>query len=102
MKRDKLISYIKSKFSGIERKYTGEPYYNHLENVAKMVDDVGVLLFEIALCHDLLEDTDTSDAEFLNLLLVIGYNETESSVIYNGVINLTDVFTHEKYPNINR
>lgn len=102
MKREKLIEYIQDKFSDIKRKYTEEPYYVHLINVADMVKDKGYLHFEIGLCHDLLEDTDTTEAEFLYTLMDFGYNEHGSSFIFNRVVELTDVFTHESYPKLNR
>ena len=41
-----------------KRKYTGEPYFNHLENVAKIVERWGYPeLMPVAYLHDIVEDT---------------------------------------------
>lgn len=63
-----LIRYVGLKHQLQVRKYTHEPYFNHLISVAEMVDDIGDLFYEIGLCHDLLEDTDTSYSNFLKKL----------------------------------
>lgn len=44
-----------------KRKYTGEPYFNHLHNVANKVKEWGYPeLQPIAYLHDTVEDTDTT------------------------------------------
>jgi (p)ppGpp synthase/HD superfamily hydrolase len=101
-KRKELEKYISLKHELQVRKYTNEPYFNHLVNVANMVDEYGDFLYEVGLCHDLLEDTDTSYSQFLTMLLNIGYSAKESSFIFNKVVELTDIYTHEDYPNLNR
>lgn len=86
-----------------KRKYTGEPYHNHLIAVAEMAEEYGLEYgFEIGLCHDLLEDTDVTANRLDNRLQYFGYDEKESFFIVSSVIELTDVFTHEEYPNLNR
>lgn len=57
---------------------------------------------EIALCHDLIEDTECSLADLSGKLLSIGYDIEEDEVILAGVDDLTDKYTTEKYPSLNR
>ena len=83
-----------------KRKYTGEPYYNHTEAVAKTVAEYGGTeeMQIIALGHDTIEDVfpfntfyspERIEREFgLNVRL--------------GVVALTNVFTRESYPTWNR
>lgn len=53
-----------------KRKGSGEPYFVHPKGVAKIVMDNGGNIDQInaALCHDLLEDTQTSDLEIKTLI----------------------------------
>jgi (p)ppGpp synthase/HD superfamily hydrolase len=64
-----------------KRKYTGEPYFNHCDSVARIVaeymNDMGMIA--AAALHDVLEDTEVTPAELRNafgervtLLEVIG------------------------------
>src|ERR1700716_264036 len=47
------------------RKYTGEPYFVHLEEVARIVENLGFSedVVAAAYLHDVLEDTATTRAE---------------------------------------
>lgn len=66
------------------RKYTGEPYMNHLENVANTVTDYyeDEDILAAAILHDILEDT-TMKSENLKLLI--------SKNVFDMVVQLTDV-----------
>lgn len=102
----RLLVFVKNKHEGQKRKYTGEDYYTHPLAVAHILDD-GVCYrikygTEIALCHDLLEDTDCTIGELLDFLYSIGYTLGGSHVIIDGVRALTDVYTKEAYPHYNR
>lgn len=86
-----------------KRKYTGEPYTVHLVAVAEMADKYGLDFgYEIGLCHDLLEDTKCDDKELVHALIRFGYDEDESYFIYDGVLELTDTFTSDSFPELNR
>lgn len=99
-----LFDFVKEMHGDQKRKYTGEPYYTHLLSVADRVDPYKSSGYEteIALCHDLIEDTECSLAELSSKLLSLGYNVEEDEVILAGVNDLTDKYTHEKYPSLNR
>lgn len=97
-----LQDFVKLKHEGQLRKYTGEPYYNHLYNVSQIAKGKGHLAEEIGLCHDLLEDTNCSEDELTLCLISIGYYTNECYFIVSCVKELTDKYTHEAYPHINR
>lgn len=90
---------------GQMRKYTGLAYHHHLENVAGMVmalghafsiPIVGVSIEQTiaaAYLHDTLEDTDTDVKE-----LEYGFGK----IVANIVVELTDYYTPEMFPNENR
>lgn len=86
------------------RKYTGEPYTNHLKNVAEIAcqytDQPWV--WEAAILHDILEDTNVTSEELRGFLESIGYSEWVTSAIVKRVQELTDEFTKENYPHLNR
>jgi (p)ppGpp synthase/HD superfamily hydrolase len=69
------------------RKYTGEPYWTHLAEVAGIVATVALdtdHAVAVAWLHDTVEDTDTTGSD---LLLEFG------SVVCKGVILLSDLET---------
>lgn len=77
------------------RKYTGEPYWHHLRNVAADVatqtDDQEIIA--AAWLHDTIEDTP------------VGYNDLRAyfgNRVADLVLELTDVYTPENHPNLNR
>jgi (p)ppGpp synthase/HD superfamily hydrolase len=100
--RHHVLAFVALKHFGQLRKYTNEPYLNHLQAVAKMADGKCQFGYEIGLCHDLLEDTDCEDKDLYEALERFGYNEGEREFIINAVIDLTDVYTHELFPELNR
>lgn len=94
-----------------KRKYTGEPYWTHCYNVGLIllehfesklshteVDESLVSALLAASCHDYAEDVTPRNSYYsINKLReLIGEEAT------NLVIELTDVYTHENYPNLNR
>lgn len=96
----KLLEFVRQAHEGQVRNYTGEPYFNHVLNVA-MASKFLALGFEIGLCHDLLEDTKTTEHQ-LRAILYSFYTMSETEFIVRGVIELTDVYTKESYPELNR
>jgi (p)ppGpp synthase/HD superfamily hydrolase len=86
-----------------KRKYTGEPYVNHTVQVAKIVKNYGgddIMVYS-AVLHDVLEDTNTTKEELFNHLRQIIGPEKAIEVV-KLVQELTDVFTKDDYPDINR
>jgi guanosine-3',5'-bis(diphosphate) 3'-pyrophosphohydrolase len=98
-----LLDFVKEQHGAQKRKYTFEPYWTHVYRVAEIVAMYEPILgIEIALCHDLLEDTNCTSVELRHHLISIGYNHIECIDIVASVVDLTDVFTHEEYPHYNR
>lgn len=77
------------------RNYTGEPYWHHCRNVAQLVKTVSHTseMVAAAWCHDTLEDTQCTRED---VALVLG---TQVAVLVEA---LTDEFTSERYPKLNR
>lgn len=78
-----------------KRKYTGEPYFTHLASVARLVrglttDDE---VIAAAYLHDAVEDTDTTLDEIRALF---------GDRVGRIVGELTDHFTTDAYPKLNR
>lgn len=101
-KRNHVLAFVALKHADQKRKYTGEPYLSHLQSVAKMADGRCRLGYEIGLCHDLLEDTDCTQVELYKALVRFGYEILDAGWIVARVIDLTDVYTNEKYSGHNR
>jgi len=100
-----LLDFVKSAHSGQLRKYTGEEYWTHPYAVAEIVqpyDDGTNMLIEIALLHDVVEDTPTTIEQIFDHLLFIGYSMGEARAIEMGVIALTDQYTTERFDHMNR
>jgi (p)ppGpp synthase/HD superfamily hydrolase len=102
MNRDQLLCWVKQKHEGQTIKRTDLPYLNHLVAVATLAGPVTVLGYEIGLCHDLLEDTPTSENELRGTLISLGYPDLEADYITACVVELTDAFTAAAYPGLNK
>ncbi|PSR54266.1 metal-dependent phosphohydrolase [Adhaeribacter arboris] len=100
----KVLGFVTKHHGEQKRKYTHEPYVNHLVRVALLVKDYpdDSRMVMAALCHDLLEDTECTMAELYQFLSGIGLNGADSDYICFWVKELTDVFTSEAYPQFNR
>lgn len=87
-----------------KRKYTGDPYVNHTVAVANIVKTYGgdESMVYAAILHDVLEDTPTSGTELLNYLMEITDEPELSMRTFRLVGELTDVYTTESYPDVNR
>lgn len=83
------------KHSGQLRKYGNEPYINHPIRVALDVQRHGGAYEQIvaALLHDVLEDTDTTYSEVYDK-----FGEKVADIVND----LTDKFTPEAFPTVNR
>lgn len=103
-RQTRLFDFVKEQHGEQKRKYTGFPYWHHLRDVAYTISYYPSVAFgvEIAMCHDLLEDTDCNYIGLLTKLSKLGYLMHDAAFIANGVQELTDQFTHEAYPEMNR
>lgn len=83
-----------------KRKYTGLPYWKHTDEVASIVatvtDDVAVIA--AAHCHDILEDVFPVNPFYSPTLIQDLFGDRVLSL----VVDLTDVFVKEAYPDLNR
>ena len=100
--RQRLREWVQKKHSGQLIRRTKEPYFNHLTAVAEMAAPVLTRGYEIGLCHDLLEDTPTTQEELTAALLRFGYPDREAEFITSCVVELTDVFTAKAYPELRK
>lgn len=77
------------------RKYTGEPYFNHCRAVAMLVSQRGGTNWMIAAAylHDTIEDTMVT-AQWLRVYF--------PPAVVDIVVGLTDVYTTQAYPSLNR
>lgn len=85
---------------GQKRKYSGEPYWVHTDDVAAQVAAVGGSLNMIvaAHLHDVLEDVTPLNPEYDGELIA----EEFGAEVLALVIELTDVYTKSAYPQLNR
>ena len=102
--QQKVYDFVAEQHGTQVRKYTGEPYVNHCLEVAELVYKYvpSEFLWTIAMCHDLLEDTTCTLEILTDFLESLGFNSGQSSYIAFDVNALSDEFTVEKYPQLNR
>ena len=65
---DKAKAFAKERHAGQTRKYSGEPYSQHLRSVVQLLDGYGVTaepVLAAAWLHDTVEDTPTTMQEIL-------------------------------------
>jgi (p)ppGpp synthase/HD superfamily hydrolase len=97
-----LANWVKNKHQGQLIKRTAKPYFTHLIAVAEMVAPVTFLGYEVGLCHDILEDTETTIDELRDALTRFNYDKEEVNYITERVIELTNVFTAANYPGLTK
>ena len=100
--RQQLTEWVKTRHGAQLIRRTKEPYFNHLTAVAEMAAPALTLGYEIGLCHDLLEDTGTTQEELKAALLSFGYPNGDADFITICVVELTDVFTADNYPELSK
>lgn len=100
----KVLLFVIYWHGGQRRKYTGLPYFFHLIGVAYKVYKAGKgeKYIVVALCHDLFEDTDCSAYDTFIFFQKVGYTVKKSAKFVDGIHHLTDEFTTENYPDLNR
>lgn len=97
-----LANWVAEKHKNQLIKQTALPYFDHLNKVAQLAKDAVVWGYEIGLCHDLLEDTNTTGNELNETLIGFGYPASVADLITAQVIALTDVFTRTAYPGLSK
>lgn len=85
-----------------KRKYTGEPYVYHTISVSRIVKEQGgdLNMQAAALLHDVLEDTKVSHQELRVFLHSVDQESADDVLAL--VVELTDVYTSESFPHLNR
>lgn len=85
---------------GQVRKYTGEPYHVHVIAVAELVQSVtsDEEIIAAAYLHDVLEDVAPSMSRYGADVIRQEFGERVLSL----VLELTDVYTKENFPELNR
>ena len=100
-RRTKLKKWITEQHHNQVRK-DGEYYPNHLVRGAEMAENYVEYGYEIGLCHDLIEDTPWTTKQLCEYLESIGYTSDEAETICRSVHHLTEVYTSDYYPWLNR
>lgn len=83
------------------RKYSGQPYIIHPMDVVRILENAGEIdpiVLQAAYLHDVIEDVYPKCLVYNPASIYEIFGE----FVYNVVIELTDEFTHEKYPLVNR
>ena len=102
---EKVLELIKTLHGEQKRKYSGKPYWRHPLAVAKIVAKVddSEITFAGALLHDTVEDVEGCTINTLREdLLKCDFSPFEVTLILKIVEELTDVYTHENFPDMNR
>ena len=102
---DKVLKFAKEAHAGQKRKYTGEDYIVHPIEVSQIVKrHRGSLPMQLAaLLHDVLEDTDVTALELFEFLITVDVLTSDEIVeTQKLVVELTDIYTKESYPDWNR
>lgn len=101
-RQEALLEFVKEEHGNQKRKYSDEPYWKHVVRVAEIANKYLKDGVEIAFCHDLLEDTACTEEQLYNQLISHGYPKNEASEIRDAVVELTDVYIKQNYPDLNR
>lgn len=100
VRRARDFAHYAHSFIAQRRKYSEEPYWTHTDAIAELVCQYGGSLEMIAAAnlHDILEDVTPKVPFCNNHLLRINFGVEVEQL----VIGLTDVYTPDKYPDLNR
>ena len=99
----KIAAFADAAHGDQRRKYADERYVEHPIRVMKTCQHHGYPLpvLAAAILHDVLEDTDVTREQTKEFLLTV-MNETDVGLTLSLVTELTDVYTKDKYPRLNR
>lgn len=91
-----LLLWVIESHGDQKRKYTNYDYWTHCYNVAKIAKEYNLSFgVEIGLCHDLLEDTEINEPDFVKALISLGYSKEDSFFILYCVSSLSNKYTAE-------
>ncbi len=98
-----ITHFVREAHDGQRRKFVDEPYVNHLIRVSEITKQyhAKVPVVAAALLHDVLEDTEVSAGELATFLSTV-MEASDAQQTLKLVHELTDVFTHADYPELNR
>jgi guanosine-3',5'-bis(diphosphate) 3'-pyrophosphohydrolase len=100
---ERIRDFAEKAHNGQKRKYSQEEFIKHPERVMKIcreyTDDIAVLA--AALLHDVLEDTPVTKNHLKDFLDGI-MPAKQAGRTYKLVVDLTDVYTNDNYPRLNR
>lgn len=104
LQQKQVLIWMARAHEGQKRKYTGKPYFMHPLEVAILASrfDKRFGVIEVAFLHDVDEDTEENIETIAWMLAGAGYTKDQALEILRGIISMTDVFTHEKFPKMNR
>jgi len=99
----KITSFADEAHGDQRRKYADERYIEHPLRVMKTCQHYGYPLpvLAAAILHDVLEDTDTTRGQIREFLLTL-MSEADTNHTLALVTELTDVYTKDQYPRLNR
>jgi len=100
-RQELLLRWVKSQHEGQLIRLTELPYIDHLIDVAEL-SDVELFGYEVGLCHDLFEKASVTKIALKVALQDFGYDHAETALISDCVDELTDKFTKEAYPKLDK
>ena len=100
---NKITAFADAAHGDQRRKYADERYIHHPLRVMKTCQQFGYPLpvLAAAILHDVLEDTDVTREQIKEFLVTI-LNETDTNHTISLVTELTDVYSKDQYPKLNR
>ena len=103
VRNQKILEFATQAHGDQKRKYVNDPYITHPIAVAEIVKDQGgdMNMQAAALLHDVLEDTAVTHAQLRAFLYQTCY-QADADDILQLVVNLTDVYTKDNFPELNR
>ena len=103
----KVIEFATKAHEGQKRRYTHEDYIIHPREVAievgkrkRFTNHLNGMV-AAAFLHDVIEDTPVTFEELRKFLFSV-YNPIAAGPIFETVVDLTDVYTKQDYPDWNR
>jgi (p)ppGpp synthase/HD superfamily hydrolase len=100
VEKARLVAHEAHDSIGQVRKYTGAPYWTHTDEVTDMYlaeenDEIGGAACSL---HDILEDVFPVNAKYSRIFIATEFNDE----VLKTVDELTDVYTKENAPELNR
>ncbi len=99
----KVLQFATAAHGNQRRKYRDEPYIKHPVRVMETCRSANASqeILAAALLHDVLEDTEVDEGRMKDFLESI-FPEPVALKVLQLVVELTDIYTKENYPHLNR